>query len=266
MTPAARWAVGVLPAIALVAGGFAIVGRLAAAPPPEVAIAGFSTNLAERTPAQRRNARLAAQALDGARIAPGGVFSFNRRVRSWSLDQGYVKAPVSYEGELVSAFGGGVCQTSTTLYNAALLAGLDVVERHHHTHLPRYVPPGRDAAVAQVALDLRIRNPYSFPVRLRTSTRGGRLEVRVVGPQKPPRLPSIETRVLSWTDPERLVRRSGVTLNGANGAFLRSPGVGGCRVVTYRVRGGGPSGQVRERLSDDTYPAMNRIVAIGSES
>lgn len=259
-----RSAFGALPILAVVAGASALLGGLAATPPAEVEIAGFSTNLAERTPAQKWNARLAAQALDGVRIAPGAVLSFNRTVRSWSLDRGYVKAPVSYEGELVSAFGGGVCQTSTTLYNAALLAGLDVLERHRHTHLPRYIAPGRDAAVAQIALDLRIRNPYPYPVRLRTSTRSGRLDVRILGPHRPPHLPAIETRVMSWQDPERLVRTGGVSRNGASHAFLRSPGVGGCRVVTYRVRRNAAGAVLWERLSDDTYPAMDRIVAVGA--
>lgn len=252
-----------LPLAALVAGAVALVGALATAPPGEVEIAGFSTNLADRTPAQRRNARLAAQALDGARLLPGAIFSFNRKVRSWSMDQGYVRAPVSYEGELVSAFGGGVCQTSTTLYNAALLAGLEIIERHPHTHLPRYIAPGRDAAVAQVALDLRLRNPYPFPVRLHTSTRSGRLTVRVVGPRMPARLPAVESRILSWADPGRLIRAEGVSRSGERRTFLRSPGVGGCRVVTYRVYRGAGGLEVRERLSDDTYPAMDRIVAIG---
>src|SRR5213594_2378751 len=109
--------------IVLLAGG-GLLGRLAAAPPAQVEIAGFATSLKGRTTSQRHNAILSAQELDGALIPPGRVFSFNHRVRTWSQDAGYVKAPVSYDGELVRAYGGGVCQTSTTLYNAALLAGL----------------------------------------------------------------------------------------------------------------------------------------------
>lgn len=69
-------------------------------------------------------------------------------------------------GVLVPAWGGGVCQTSTTLYNAALLAGLEVLERHPHAIAPQYVAPGLDAAVAQGIADLRLRNPYPFPVRI----------------------------------------------------------------------------------------------------
>jgi vancomycin resistance protein YoaR len=89
---------------------------------------------------QRHNARKAALSLDNQTIAPGATFSFNKVVKSWSWDQGYVKAPVSYDGELIPAYGGGVCQASTTLYNAVLLAGLPIVERHSHVFTPHYVP------------------------------------------------------------------------------------------------------------------------------
>src|SRR5690349_13198224 len=126
-----------------------LLAQLMATPSPQVEIAGYATSLQGRTHGQRHNAELAAAALDGKTIAPGAVFSFNQTVKSWSLDEGYVKAPVSFDGELVRAYGGGVCQTSTTLYNAALLAGLPILERHPHVFRPQYITPGRDAAVAQ---------------------------------------------------------------------------------------------------------------------
>src|SRR5207302_1442552 len=81
-----------------------------------------------RTKAQKRNAILALKKLDGAVIAPGETFSFNTRVGTWSRDQGYRRAPVSYNGTLIASWGGGVCQTSTTLYNAALLAGMKIID------------------------------------------------------------------------------------------------------------------------------------------
>ena len=129
-------------AAALLALGGGMFLRLSSAPPPEVKISGYATSLKGRTASQRHNAQRAAELLDGKVIAPGEVFSFNRVVRSWAQDTGYVKAPVSYDGELIKAYGGGVCQTSTTLYNAALLAGMPIIERHPHVFAPHYVPPG----------------------------------------------------------------------------------------------------------------------------
>ena len=116
----------------------------------EQRLAGYTTSLKGRKKAQIRNATLAARALNGQVIAVRKTFSYNAvvSVSDKDSDTGYVPAPVSVEGTMVPALGGGVCQTSTTLYNAALLAGLSVVERHPHTIAPKYVPPGRDAAVA----------------------------------------------------------------------------------------------------------------------
>jgi len=197
-------AVGVF-AIALLAVGGVMVVRLGV-PPSEAALAGYATTLVGRTPGQRHNARLAARALDGVVIAPGATFSFNRTVRSWTMDRGYVKAPVSYDGELVRAFGGGVCQTSTTLYNAALLAGLPVVERHAHVFAPTYVAPGRDAAVAQYDIDLRLSNPYPWPLRIQARAQGDRLEVRLFGREQPGTGVEITTDVLSATVPARMIQ------------------------------------------------------------
>jgi len=246
---------------ALVAAMLAIV---ATAPEGPEVLGAFATRIDARTARQRHNARLAANALDGAVAPPGGEFSFNRRVQSWSVDRGYVKAPVSFGGELLPAFGGGVCQTSTTLYNAALLAGLEVLERHAHTVAPRYVPPGRDAAVAHPSLDLRLRNPYPFPVRIRATARDGLLAVRILGARRPAKSFLLETHVLDRVAPEQrtaVVPRE--ALGGAAGR--RSPGREGFRVVTYRLATADGRLVRKERLSDDTYLALHRVVALADE-
>lgn len=179
-------------------------------------------------------------------------------MKSWSVDQGYVKALVSYDGELVRAYGGGVCQTSTTLYNAALLAGLPIVERHPHVFVPHYIAPGRDAAVAFPGVDLRFRNPHPWPIRIRARVRGERLEVALSGAGKVPSKVQIQSEMLSITLPQRLTRVVSRKENSKRRPYLHSAGAAGYRVVTYRL---GSSGR-REWLSDDTYPAMNRIIAL----
>ena len=114
---------------------------------PEKTLSSYVTTFAGRLTDQSHNAALAARKLDGVIVLPGEVLSFNESVGTWSRDQGYRKAPVSFSGTLVNTWGGGVCQTSTTLYNACLLVGMEVVERHHHQFAANYVPPGRDASV-----------------------------------------------------------------------------------------------------------------------
>ncbi len=253
--------IGIAATVALVGTGGSLFARLAAAPPPEVELAGYATNLEGRTASQRHNARLAANALNGKIIPPGKVFSFNDSVKSWSVDAGYVKAPVSYDGELVRAFGGGVCQTSTTLYNAALLAGLPILERHCHVFAAHYVPPGQDAAVAHPSIDLRFKNPYKWPIRIQASAKNDRLSIKLLGAMKPGENVQIVSDVLSTEPPVRYTR----TVRGemAEGRrFVRSPGATGCRVVTYRIFSKDGRETRRERLSDDTYESMGRVTQI----
>lgn len=256
-----------LPLVALgvlLLGSGALVASLATAPPAQQKLSAFSTSLKGRSLNQRRNALLAARSIDGRLVAPGGVFSFNQTVNSWSVDQGYVKALVSYDGELVRAYGGGVCQTSTTLYNAVLLAGLPVLERHPHVFVPHYIVPGRDAAVAFPGVDLRFRNSNPWPVRIHAIVRGDRLEVSLSGAKASNKKVAIKTEMLSVSAPLRLTRivnRPGGTSSSSRRAYIHSAGTAGYRVVTSRVLASGR----REQLSDDTYPAMNRIIALSRE-
>jgi vancomycin resistance protein YoaR len=101
-------------------------------------------------------------------LAPGAVFSFNKTVGSWTADRGYVLAPVSFDGELEVDWGGGVCQTSTTLYNAALRAGCAITDSGHHSIPSDYVDLGFDAMVNYPSSDLKFVNPYDTPLYIKT--------------------------------------------------------------------------------------------------
>ncbi len=202
-----------------------------------------------RTGSQRHNARLALDKLNGAVIGPGEAFSFNQRVGSFSRDEGFFKAPVSYNGQLIDDWGGGVCQTSTTLYNAALLAGMVILERNHHAFAPSYVPPGRDAAVAFSSIDLRFFNPNPFPVRIEGKIDANRLVVEIVGATLPSPRPQVVSEVQSTQDPQTFALGSG------HRKRLRNSGKEGCDVTVYRI-----VGNKRELVSQDSYPAMNRVI------
>lgn len=233
---------------------FALAGGAAAmlSVPAETTVGGYSTSLKGRSLSQRHNARLSLSRLVGATIPPGATFSFNQRVGSFSRDRGFRKAPVSYNGQLIDDWGGGVCQTSTTLYNAALLAGLPILERHRHRFAPSYVPPGRDAAVAFSGIDLRFRNPYSRPLRIVGHIQGDRLQIALVGLDKPPVRPEVVSEVNEVQAPETYV------LGGLNGRRrVRNSGKAGFEVNVVRI-----VGNRREVVSHDAYPAMNRVIQV----
>jgi vancomycin resistance protein VanW len=242
---------------ATVAGSLLCVLRLRGG--PEVALGQYATRLRGRTAAQKHNAAMAAAALNGQVVKPGREVSFNRVLGPWTADRGYRKAPVSYDGELVMAWGGGVCQTSTTLYNAALLAGLEVVERHRHAWPPRYVPPGRDAAVAYPSIDLVVRNPYPWPVRLAASVQGDNLTVSVFGREMPAARIAVEGDVRSVIQPDEELQVG----RPNSGRRVVSAGQPGFDVAVYRTYHRGGRLVRSELMSADHYPAMNRVVRLG---
>jgi vancomycin resistance protein YoaR len=144
-------------------------------------LARFSTRFRTGERNRAHNIRIAAQAIDGVILLPGDVFSYNTVVGRRTRKRGYRMAPQIVDGELVPGIGGGVCQVSSTLYNAVLLADLEIVERRHHQIPVRYLPSGRDATVADGYLDLRFRNRLGRPVAIGMATEGSRLIAHVFG-------------------------------------------------------------------------------------
>lgn len=221
----------------------------------------YTTDLSARTPHQRFNARRAARLIDGLVVKPGGVFSFDDAVGGWSADQGYLKAPVSYDGVLIDDYGGGVCETSTTLYNAALLAGLPIIERHAHSFSPSYAPPGRDAAVAYPSADLKFRNDTGSPLTIRLEETGSRLACRLLSPARShPRL-TVTSSILDRTPPSAV--SPGQIEDAARAGTMRRTrwrvrGRDGARVAVYRTWYSDNDVPRRQVVSDDTYLPISR--------
>ncbi len=115
------------------------------------------------------NIRLAAEKINGTELKPGEVFSFNGTVGERSEKSGFKSAKIIEDGKFVQGIGGGVCQVSTTLYNAALLAGLEIKEYHPHSLQVSYVAPSRDAMVSGSYCDLKFENNRETPVYIRVS-------------------------------------------------------------------------------------------------
>lgn len=230
---------------ACLVGAAAAIGSLS---PKEACIGGYSTSLAGRSTDQRHNAVLSAEALNGAVLLPGKTFSFNERVGTFSRDAGFRKAPVSYNGTLIDSWGGGVCQTSTTFYNAALLAGLPIVERNRHRFWPSYITPGRDAAVAFGQIDLKVSNDLLSPVRVEAKVDGEALVVRLHSVSRH----SGEVEILS--NFRQINEARSYRIGDGQRSRIRNKGKDGVEVETYRVMNG-----QRSLLSVDSYPPMHRI-------
>jgi len=135
----------------------------------------FKTSNKERS----HNIELAADAINNTVVFPGESFSFNEVVGERTKEKGYKRAPVIVKGELSEDIGGGICQVSSTLFNAVDLRGIQIVERYAHSKEVPYVPPGRDATVSWWGPDFVFKNMYNEPVLIRAQAKNGSMDVAV---------------------------------------------------------------------------------------
>ncbi len=133
------------------------------------------------------NVALAASRINGTLLRPGEVFSYNKTVGPRSLECGFKNAPEIVKGVLKPGVGGGVCQVSTTLFNAVLLSNLKIVDRSHHAFPVHYVPAGRDATVVDGDMDFKFQNSTDAPVYIYGKGRNGSLNFRIYGKKTPGR-------------------------------------------------------------------------------
>jgi vancomycin resistance protein YoaR len=205
------------------------------------------------------NLRLAASRLDGYVLLPGDELEFNAVVGPRDEANGYRVAQVIAQGELVDGIGGSTCQISGTLHAAALFAGLDIVERHPHTRPSSYIKLGFDAAVVYPTIDLRLKNPYDFPVVLRQKLADGKVRAEVRGARRP-HLISIVRKIDGATPFERLERADATLPSGMRVVAQR--GVPGIQLHRYRIRRDGAH-SIRE-TTIDRYPPTAQLVRVGT--
>ena len=146
---------------------------------------GFYTTYASSTAERKSNIELALSKFDGLVLGAGEVLSFNETTGRRTPDNGYKSAKIITNGNFVEGNGGGVCQASTTLYNAALVAGLDIIEVNQHSLKVGYVAPSFDAMVNFGSSDLKIRNNTGHPVMFATKCDGDKCRVNVFGVNNP---------------------------------------------------------------------------------
>lgn len=138
-------------------------------------IGTYSTNFASSSSQRANNITLATKSINGKILMPGEVFSFNDTVGERTEERGYEPAPVIIGNKLESGLGGGICQVSTTLYNAVNRAGMTSVEREHHTMPVHYVPQGMDATVDYGNIDYKFKNTYQYPVYIQAYILNGNI-------------------------------------------------------------------------------------------
>lgn len=141
----------------------------------------FSTNYSTRDTDRTTNLRLAANKINGTVLMPGETFSYNQVVGARTIAAGYKEAPIYVSGEVVDGLGGGICQITSTLYNAVVYANLEIVERSNHQFVPSYVTASRDATVVYGSIDFKFKNNRDYPIKLVCSVSGGVANFQIFG-------------------------------------------------------------------------------------
>lgn len=144
-------------------------------------LAGFETYYYESNVNRSTNLRLAAEKINGTVLMPGEVFSYNQVVGKRTEAAGFKNAAIYSDGGVTDGLGGGICQISTTLYNAAVMADLEIVYRTNHMFAPSYVPAGMDATVAYGSIDFKFKNSREYPIKIIADASGGVASVEIYG-------------------------------------------------------------------------------------
>ena len=137
----------------------------------------FSTNIFGRA----ENIRISSKRISDVLLMPGEVYSYNNLTGIRTIANGYYNAPVIINGDLEDAPGGGVCQTSTTLYNAVLYSGLKIEQVKNHSITSDYAPRGKDAMVNDSGSDLKFSNPYDHPIYVKSIVNGDTITCQIYG-------------------------------------------------------------------------------------
>ncbi len=141
----------------------------------------FSTRYAASNRNRTTNLILASNKINGTVLMPGETFSYNKVVGARTIAAGYKEAPIYIEGRVEDGLGGGICQITSTLYNAVIYANLEVTQRTNHQFVPSYVTASRDATVVYGALDFQFKNNRNYPIKLVCSVSEGIANFQIFG-------------------------------------------------------------------------------------
>lgn len=225
-------------------------------------LASYTTKYDAKVVNRAYNIKVAANALDGLMVAPGEEVSFNEVVGPRSSEAGYKSAGVIINNEMVDGLGGGVCQVSTTLYNAVLLAGLGLVERYNHSLPISYVPVGQDATVVYGALDFKFQNNTNSCLYLKTEVKTNQLTIKIFGDITNSPKVTVKSWIEKELEPQVIFQEDENLKKGQQ--VIKQQGSKGYVAKSERVFM--QSGQVvkRETLPTSRYNPVNKIIAVGT--
>ncbi|WP_455056451.1 VanW family protein [Jutongia sp.] len=226
----------------------------------------YSTTYATYQVERSSNVATAAGRINGTVIYPGKTFSTIKVIKDRTEENGYKAAPEYSSGKVVSGIGGGVCQVSTTLYNAVLNAELKVIERSPHSMVVSYVPVSRDAAISGDYKDFKFKNNTDYPVYIMGSASGGILSFRVYGHEtrEAGREISFESEVTDTIEPGEEVVTEDPTLPASYRSVTQSAHVGYKAKLWKIVKVNGVQTE-KIQVNTSAYNASPQYVTVGKQ-
>lgn len=227
-------------------------------------LATFSTRFDGSNYNRNTNIKLAAKKVNGTVILPGEKFSFNTIVGSRTIEAGFKEGTAYIGGKVVPDVGGGVCQVSSTIYNTALLANMQIVERSNHMFTTGYVAASRDATVYYGSLDFVFKNSRKYPIKMVASANGGVCKVSIYGIKEEKEYEVIiQSKITSYINPTTIYKEDPTLEEGKE--IVEQTAITGCRSEGYKILKLNGKIVSQTLLSKDTYKSRNKIVRRGTK-
>lgn len=227
-------------------------------------LATFSTRFDGSNYNRNTNIKLAAKKVNGTVILPGEKFSFNTIVGSRTIEAGFKEGTAYVGGKVVPDVGGGVCQVSSTIYNTALLANMQIVERSNHMFTTGYVAASRDATVYYGSLDFVFKNSRKYPIKMVVSANGGVCKVSIYGIKEEKEYEVIiQSKITSYINPTTIYKEDPTLEEGKE--IVEQTAITGCRSEGYKILKLNGKIVSQTLLSKDTYKSRNKIVRRGTK-
>lgn len=227
-------------------------------------ISEYETKFNEQNINRSANIKLAVNKINGTIILPGEIFSYNSVVGNRTEEAGFKLAPMYKEGKIVDGFGGGVCQLSSTVYNACLYANLEIIERKKHQFMPAYIEVGRDATVADGYIDFRFKNTRKNPIKIVCSAKNGILKCQIYGKKEENEYKIEIQSVITEYIPYKTIYQQDI--NGSlNEQTVIQNGKKGYKCKVYKITK--LNGKILSKviISNDTYSSINEVIKIGTQ-
>lgn len=224
----------------------------------------FTTRYDASNKNRSNNIVLASSKINGTVILPGETFSYNKTVGKRTITSGFKEAGAYAGGKVIQEVGGGICQVSSTLYNAVLYANLEIVDRSNHYFECSYVDAGRDATVSWGTVDFKFRNNRTYPIKIEAYSKNGVVKISIKGIKEEKeyevtiqsKITSIIKKTVQYIeDPTLEIGEEVVEQEGHNG----------CTSKTYKIVKHNGTVVSNDVISSDSYHALEKIVRKGTK-